>query len=482
MTPEQKALCRNRIFHHFYQISQIPHESGNEKEISDYLLSWAQALGLEASQDAFHNVFIRKPASPGYEKAPGVMIQAHMDMVCVKAEGVEHDFSKDPIEWVIAGDILSTGGKTSLGADDGIGVAYAMAILEDPQLKHPMLEVLFTTNEEDDFSGATGFDLTQMQASYLINIDHTADDELICGCCGGMRVDFSLVIPKQSVPEEWSTYRLSLSGLKGGHSGEDIHRGRGNANALLGRLLMGIEGSGEILLSELTGGSTRVAIAREASAILSMSSSILPEMQARLSQIERDMQNEFAVTGTNLLVKFEPWETAARGVPISKIISALTIMPDGIIQMNELLTGLVDTSTNMGEIHFKDGTLQIVHEIRSAHDSLGEYLFQRINRLALLLGGECRKSCLYPGWTFKPGSRFVNVCSEVYENLYGQKPKCSVVHAGMEVGCFCGGQREIEAVSIGPNYKDYHSPAEAMEISSAKKVYQYLCGILEAIR
>lgn len=173
MTAEEKKLCAHRVFTHFYQICQIPHGSGDEQALSDFLRDWARGLGLEVTQDACRNIWVRKPAYPGWESVPGVMLQAHMDMVCVKAPGVEHDFHKDPIDWVIEGNVLSTGGKTTLGADDGIGVALAMAVLEDTQLPHPALEVLFTTKEEDDFSGALGFDVSQMRASYLINLDHT---------------------------------------------------------------------------------------------------------------------------------------------------------------------------------------------------------------------------------------------------------------------------------------------------------------------
>lgn len=480
MTTEQERLCADRVFYHFYQICQIPHGSGNEQALSNYLRDWALGLGLEVLQDTRNNIFIRKPAYPGWESVPGVMLQAHMDMVCVKAPGVEHDFRKDPIDWVVEGNILSTGGKTTLGADDGIGVALAMAVLEDDKLQHPALEVLFTTKEEDDFSGAEGFDVNQIQSSYLINLDHTAVGELVCGSCGGMQVDFRLSEEEQDVPAGWHTYNLTVSGLKGGHSGEDIHRGRGNANVLLGRLLMGIEECGDFLLAWIKGGSLRNAIAREAQAKVCIPQELFPVVKKRLDDLAREMQREFAVSGQQLAVELQETEPVQRACCPSKVIAALTLMPDGIFQMNELLTGLVDTSSNMGEVYFQNGELHTVHEVRSSQRSLGMYMFQCMGQLAKVLGGNCQWSSPYPGWEFKPQSSLTKLCSDVYQDLYGVTPRCFTIHAGLEVGCFFSGPKQIEAVSIGPNYWDYHAPTESVDIDSVKKVYRYLCKILAA--
>lgn len=482
MTSEQEKLCADRVFHHFYQICQIPHGSGNEQQLSNYLLSWAKNQGLEASQDQYNNIFIRKPAYPGLESAPGVMLQAHMDMVCVKAMGVEHDFLKDPIDWVIEGNVLSTGGKTTLGADDGIGVALAMAVLEDPKLRHPALEVLFTTNEEDDFSGAEGFDTSLIRSSYLINLDHTAAGELVCGSCGGMQVDFRLTEEEQPVPADWGSYRLTVDGLKGGHSGEDIHRGRGNANVLLGRLLMGMEECGDFLLAEIKGGSLRNAIAREAQAVVCIPPELIHMVKKQLVTLEQEMQHEFAVSGHQLKVTLEETEPVKQACSPAKVITALVLMPDGIFQMNELLSGLVDTSNNMGEVYFHHGELHTVHEIRSSLDSLGQYLFQCMKRFAKLLGGDCQWCNSYPGWEFKPQSNLTKLCSDVYQALYGETPQCFTIHAGLEVGCLFRGVKHMEAVSIGPNYWDYHAPTESVDISSVKKVYHYLCNILAEIQ
>ena len=478
-----KSLCGDRVFHHFYQISRIPRRSGNEREISDFLLNWARGLGLEAEQDEAKNVLIRKGASPGYETAPVTMLQAHMDMVCEKAEGVEHDFDKDPIQWVVDGNTLSTGGRTTLGADDGIGVALAMAILEDAELPHPALEALFTTMEEEDLSGAERFDTSKMRAKYLINLDHVNDSEILCGSCGGMQVDMRIPVVSEALPEDWSSYRLSVSGLKGGHSGEDIHRGRGNANIALARLLIVLENTCEYRLGSIKGGSFRLAIPREAEAVIWFDSENLARVRARLSEMEATLRSELPASANSIRVELSAVGAAPRrGVRPGRVIDAMVLVPDGIYQMNELFAGVVDTSDNLGEVYLDEHTLHFVLEIRSARESRRDYLFRRMERLAALFGGVCRSDNVYPSWSFRRDSALRGLCGGVYQELYGAQPKFLLVHAGLEVGCFFASKTDIDAVSIGPNCRDFHSASETLEISSVKKEYQYLRAVLSAIR
>lgn len=482
MITQIEKLCDHRVFYHFRQICQIPHGSGNEKALSDYILQWAQGLGLEAEQDEADNVLVRKPATPGLEDVPGVMLQAHIDMVCEKGEGVAHDFEKDPIDWIIDGDMLSTGGKTTLGADDGIGMALIMAVLEDNSLSHPALEALFTTMEEEDMSGAEKFNSEKMQSHYLINLDHTVESEVTCGSCGGMQVDFRLPMEWKPVPKGFHTYRLSVSGLKGGHSGEDIHRGRGNANILLARLLMEIEKHCPYLLSSIHGGSFRLAIPREAEAVLCLDSQNAHSLKTILAGLEADIRGELAATGEFVKVAFEPVEQVAQGVEPDKIISAMVLIPDGIYQMNEQLTGLVDTSDNLGEMYLEDKELHFVLEIRSARESLRSYLYSRMERLAALLGGRCEFSRSYPSWNFHSKSKLRRICREAYQISYGVEPAFQTVHAGLEVGYLLEQRPEIDAIAIGPNCWDFHSPAETVQISSVKRFYTYLCELLALIR
>lgn len=482
MSAEREVLCQDRVFHHFYQICQIPHGSGNEKALSDFLLAWAIDLGLEAVQDKWNNLLIRKPATPGLEAVPGVMLQAHLDMVCEKAEGVEHDFAKDPIQWVIDGDILSTGGRTTLGADDGIGIALAMAVLESDQVKHPPLEVLFTVNEEEDLCGAENFDTSNMRSKYVFNLDHANDHEILCGSCGGMQVDIRIPVIADTLPEDWQSYQLTVSGLKGGHSGEDIHRGRGSANVLLNRMLMAIEECCDFRLGQIRGGSFRLAIARDAQAIVWFHPEHLKSVRENLSKMESLARAELTETANRVVVSLEPVEAPGWGIIPTRVINAMALCPDGIYQMNEMLTGLVDTSNNVGEIYLDEHELHFVIEIRAARDSRRTYLFQRMQRLANMFGGTCHWCNAYPSWDFHPDSPLRELCGKVYEESYHETPAFLVVHAGLEVGCFFATKTDIDAVSIGPNCWNFHSPSECVSISSTKKVFEFLCRVLAEIR
>lgn len=402
-------------------------------------------------------------------------------MVCEKSVDSNHNFNTDPIDWVIDGDILSTGGKTTLGADDGIGVAMAMAILEDKSLAHPPLEALFTVCEEDDFTGASTFDTSIMQSSYLINIDNANNDQIICGSCGGMEVNWHMPVTRQSVPDQWGSWKLHISGLKGGHSGEDIHLGRGNANQLLGRALLSAQNCCPCFVSSIIGGTFRLAIPRDATAVLCLPSTHIEDLKAALAQLETDARQELAVTGQNISITLEPTQKATSGVPTEAITAAILLMPDGIFQMNEALVGLVDTSDNMGEIHLTDSELHIVLEVRSARDSLRTYLFQRMEQLAKLLCGHCECSNIYPSWEFHPNSKLKTIANDTYQNLFGKNPIFLTVHAGLEVGCLFEKNSNIDAISLGPTCWFFHSPNERMSISAAKDMYQYLCQLLAAI-
>lgn len=478
---KKEELLEERVFYHFHRICQIPHPSGGEKALSDFILDWALGLGLEAERDEVNNVLIRKAASPGYERSPGVMLQAHIDMVCEKAEDSLHDFARDPIEWVIEGDRLSTGGRTTLGADDGIGVASAMAVLEDDSLRHPALEVLFTVSEEEDFAGVEHFDAGKMRADYLINLDHACDREILCGSCGGMRVDFTMPVEAGPVPEGWETWRLSVSGLKGGHSGEDIHRGHGNANILLGRLLLAAEESGPYRISEISGGSYRLAIPREAAASICLPPAEAERLKAVLAAAQEEFKKEFAVTGSGLQITYEKTGRAELCSMPGPVIHAVLLAPDGIFQMNEQLVGLVDTSLNLGELYLNERELHMIFEIRSARNSLRTYLYQKIQRLAGLLGAEVRFSSSYPSWDFRPQSELRRIAGEVYQKNFGEEPSFLTVHAGLEVGYLFEKKPSLDAIAIGPDCWNFHSPSEMVSIPSVRKSYQFLCSILAEI-
>lgn len=481
MTEEQYKLIQEPVFRWFHELCQIPRPSLDEGQISDYLLQWAKERGLEAEQDGARNVFVRKPACAGYEKAPCVMLQAHMDMVCEKAPNVDHDFTRDPIQWQIEGDRLTTGGRTTLGADDGIGVAYAMSVLDSHDISHPELEVLFTTAEEEDFSGAAGFDTSKMRAVRLINLDHACGREILCGSCGGQAVDLRIPIRSSPVPEGWTVCKLTVAGLSGGHSGEDIHRGHGNASSLLVRVLLAFEEKVpfKVRVGPVVGGSFRLAIPRDASAVVCFPK----EQETILRQIIREqreeMAQEFSATGQNLSITLTPAQLPGWCADPDPLLTAALLAPDGIYQMNETLVGLVDTSDNMGEIYLTETELHMVFEIRSARPSLGNYLYQRMCRLSKMLGGTCETSKGYPSWEFQPNSPLRETAGETYRSLFGGEPDYLTVHAGLEVGCLSQKKPGLEAIAIGPDCGNFHSPSEEMSISSARRSYQLLCGILE---
>lgn len=478
MAYSKEELLKERVFNHFYQVCQIPHPSGGEKALSDFLLKWALDQGLDARQDGVNNVFIRKPATPGREKDPAVMLQAHIDMVCEKNSDSSHDFTKDPIKWVIEGDRITTGGETTLGADDGIGVAFAMTVLEDETLSHPDLEVLFTVAEESDFTGATKFDMSWMKAEYIINLDHACDREILSGSCGGMDAVVRLPIQLKNLEKDWKTYTVAITGLKGGHSGEDIHRGRGNANSLLGRFFAEAQKRFTYGISGLKGGSYRLAIPREARADLSLAEADHEKLIQLAKEMEAMFREELQGTSASLKITVSQAAKAKGSASPEKLTTLLIVAPDGICQMNEVLTGLVDTSDNMGELHMDDKEFRIEFEIRSAQDSLKYYVYDKISRLCALVGAECTTTLEYASWHFRAKSRIRDTAAKVYRKLYNSEPSILTLHAGLEVGCFFEARPSLDAISLGADCWSFHSPSEMVSIPSVRKMYQFLCGIL----
>lgn len=489
----EQLLQENRVMYHFAKLCQIPHPSFKEKRLSDYLLRWAKDQGLEASQDEYHNVFIRKPATPGYEDAPAVMLQAHIDMVCEKAPEVEHDFDTDPIRIQLDGDLLSTGGRTTLGADDGIGVAYALAILEAQDLPHPPLEVLLTTAEEEDLSGAQNVDASSFKARMLINIDNAVEHELLAGSCGGIGVEVELPAEPEPVPDGYQAYQVELSGLLGGHSGEDIHRGHGNANILLGRLLHACVRELPVRIGALNGGSFRLAIPRDAQVLLYIpvdKEEKFKEIVDKMTEVFRReyeaVTPEFAVSVSVPVTGADCGGEARACSPEAarRLVQALYLSPNGINEMNNAVPGVVESSDNLGELRLEmeQGRFVIIYEIRASFDSTREYLYQKIQILTELLGGTVRGFTDYPSWSFDPHSRLRKTASEVYQREFGEKIVTKAVHAGLECGCLMPKMPGLDAISIGPDAWGLHSPQERLSISSTDRVYWFVKKMLEEMR
>lgn len=475
-----ETLLKNPVFMMFHQICQIPHGSNNEYELGRWIVKWAIMKGFEATQDDMGNVLIRCKASKECSNAPSIMLQAHLDMVCVKAPCYVHDFTKDPIRWIVDGDYLSTGHVTTLGADDGIGVALALALLDDNFI-HPALEILFTVGEEDDFRGVSFFDSTQITSKLLINLDHSNEHEVLCGSCGGMQVTFSLPVCRIPVPSDWSAFQLSIAGLIGGHSGKDVNKGHGNANVLLARMIDAISLKSKCAISDMTGGNFRLSIPRNAEAIICIPDSSIKSVKDVLDNCYSMFCNEFPIASKSLKYSFEETTTPSSCVNIDSIIYAMMLIPDGIYAMSEALPDQVVASDNLGEVYLRDSHLELILEIRSEQNSVRDYLFERMRLLATLLGGECKSSNSYPSWFYKPDSKLVSICKEAHNRLYGSMPTCSMVHAGLEVGYFYEKMGTIEAVSIGPNIWNLHTIDEQVSISSVQTFYRYLKEILSII-
>ena len=474
-------LLTHTVFRNFAKICEIPHPSFHEEKISEYLYNWAKERSLDVTRDKSNNIFIRKAATKGYEDAPAILLQAHMDMVCVKSADSDHDFINDPITMVLDGDILSTGGKTTLGADDGIGMSYALSVLESDTLEHPPIEALFTTSEEEDMGGALNFDTSLLKAKYLINLDHAVDSEILTGSCGGIGIKTFHKLEKTVLPSDWSTFDISIRGLKGGHSGEDIHRGHGNASILLGRFMAECVSKFPVLLSYIKGGTFRLAIPSYADATISAAPSDITALKDIAREMSEIFAKEYEATAPDFTLTLKEADRAKSAVSYEdtkKLITTIILSPDGISEMNGGVPGTVESSDNMGEMYMEGDTLIIIYEIRASFKSTQEYLVRKITTLTKMMGAEYETFSAYPGWAFSPVSPLRETALRIYKEKYGSDMTVTVVHAGLEVGCFIEGKSDLDAISIGPNCWYFHSPSECTSVSSVCKTWDFLCALL----
>lgn len=476
---------KNRVFFYFSEISKIPRPTFFEKEISDFIKIWAENLNLEAYQDSKNNLLIRKKASSGYENKEAVILQAHVDMVCEKSENSSHDFFKDPIDLMLDGDILSTGNKTTLGADDGIGVAIAMAILEDKTLKHPAIDVILTTAEEEDMSGALNLDPSWFKTNKIINIDHVSDNEIIVGSCGGKAVELKFKLEYKNISENLNFYKIKLFNLAGGHSGEDIDKGRSNAIVLLGRLLNKFRESFEFDILDIKGGNFRLAIPREAYILIGIERKNEEIFKKILSEFELYNKLTLSPSDKNLSILLEEVKDLNTSNSKSfsenfkhKIIDTIILSPNGILNMFESLNA-VESSCNLGELYIKDDFIFFISEIRATFEENKKFIYEKIALLAKRFMGEIRTFYHYPSWLYKEKSNLQIKASDIYKDLYTKDVKILTVHAGLECSCFEEKIKNMDAISIGPNMWDLHSPKERVSISSVEKIYKFLTVLLE---
>ena len=468
------------VFKYFEEISQIPRGSGNEKAISDYLKKFGEDLGLETIQDDTLNIIIRKPATKGYENCPGVILQGHMDMVCEKNKDTDHNFVTDPIKLRVEDDMIYATG-TTLGADNGIAVAMGMAVLASNNLEHPAIEVLITTDEEAGMSGAMALDGSLLKGQYIINLDSEEEGYLLVSCAGGVTALSELNAEYTNVDSNKQALLVEIKGLLGGHSGMDIIKQRANSNRLMGRLLNLLCVNYD--LAKIQGGSKNNAIPRECEAKIAIDKNQVDTLKNNISEIEKILKHEFKSTdsGLEIIVKEATADKVLNDDCKTKAILLLNLMPNGIQSMSMDIEGLVESSTNLGVVKTTEGKISFESAVRSSVATLRENINNKMKLLADSVGANFESTDGYPAWEYAKDSKLEQLCVDVYEKLTGKKPVITAIHAGLECGLLLDKMPGCEAISMGPDMFEVHTPNEHLSISSVKNVYEYLLEVLKAM-
>jgi len=469
----------------FEKICSIPHPSKHEQKISLWIQEWAKELGLAIKEDAVGNLFIKKPATAGMEDRKGVILQAHMDMVPQKNNDTDHDFLTDPIKPYIidSGDWVTAEG-TTLGADNGVGLASALAVLASDDIPHGPLEVLVTIDEEAGMTGAFGLEAGWLEGDILINTDSEQEGEVYMGCAGGIDGNANFPLSFEAVPNDCQAFNLSISGLKGGHSGVDIHTGRANANKLLVRFLLNASNDFDIRLTELNGGSLRNAIPREANSSFVIAKDKVPALKAALAEYLATIRTNLGSIETDidmLLISPEDFEQCWTNATQAAILRALNACPNGVQRMSDDIEGIVETSLNLGVIHTRGNKFNAMVLIRSLHDD-GRLETQRtVQSVFELAGAEVAFSGAYPGWKPNTDSAIMQTVRDTYQDIFGKIPAVMVIHAGLECGLFKTAYPDMDMVSIGPTINFPHSPDEKIEIATVEQYWQLLVAVLDNI-
>ncbi|WP_034949000.1 beta-Ala-His dipeptidase [Erwinia oleae] len=480
---ELSQLSPQPLWDIFAKVCSIPHPSYHEEELANFILSWAKEQGFWAERDAVGNILIRKPATRGLENLKPVALQAHLDMVPQKNNDTVHDFTKDPIQPWVDGEWVKARG-TTLGADNGIGLSSALAVLADKNVEHGPLEVLLTMTEETGMVGAFGLQPGWLQSEILINTDSEEEGEIYMGCAGGIDFTATLPVEREAVPAGYQHIQLILKGLKGGHSGCDIHVGLGNANKLLARFLFAHAKTLDLRLVDFTGGTLRNAIPREAIASLAVPADKIDQLKsAALSYLET-LQNELSLKEKNINLVVE--NVAASGQALTDVsrdafIALLNSTPNGVIRNSDVMKGVVETSLNVGVVKLEENQAVINSLVRSLIDSGKEYLVETLTALGELAGAKTVAKGSYPGWQPDASSPVMALVSDTYKKLFDRTPNIQVIHAGLECGLFKKPYPDMDMVSIGPTITGPHSPDEQVHIASVGLYWQLLTALLKAI-
>jgi dipeptidase D len=467
------------VFRFFEELSKIPRCSGDEKRASDYLVTFAKERDLEVVQDKALNVIIKKPGTAGYEDSPAVIIQGHMDMVGEKSKASRHDFSKDPITLKVDGDFLRADG-TTLGADNGIAIAYGLAILDSADIPHPPIELLVTTGEETGMGGASALKADHLTGKTLLNIDAEEEGVFFVSCAGG--VDLVCEFDTRWEKSTGAALLIDVSGLKGGHSGLEIVQQRANAIKLLGRILAAAREAGEFSIAAISGGSKSNAIAREAQVTVVADAPVLKKITAIVKALSTDFEAEFAAADPAIKVAVASADKVAKQLDrasADKIIDFLMVVPHGVQSMSKDLDGLVESSLNLGVLEQSGETVKITVSIRSSVTSIKEDITRRVETLARMVDAKSARTGEYPAWQYEPDSKIRDLCVSVYKDVSGTDAQVQAIHAGLECGLLKQKLPETDMVSFGPNLYSVHTPDEHLSISSVASTWTFLTAVLK---
>ena len=475
------------VFEIFSQINKVPRPSKHEEKISKWLCDFAAAHNIDSVTDEAMNVIMRVPATPGYEDHEGVILQAHMDMVCEKNGDVQHDFMTDPIQTYVDGEWLKAKG-TTLGGDDGIGISMALAAITDPSLAHPAIECLFTVDEETGLTGAMKLQDGMLRSKRLINLDSEDDGQIFIGCAGGIdtlaKMHYEPINSTSYIDPSYMGIRLSVGGLMGGHSGDDINKGRANANQLIVWFLARIWPQTELHLASINGGNLRNAIAREAEAVIAIPMAYKEQIRIEWNRFIAQMEGVFGEVEKDMRLDLETTDMPETFIPDDKayrLIMALCECPHGMIAMSKDMPGLVETSTNLASIKMREGYIEVNTSQRSSIESSKHHLKWAVEQALSLACDEVTHGDGYPGWAPNPNSPLLEVVRKAYIDLFKAEPKVLAIHAGLECGLFLEKYPYLDMISIGPQMVGVHSPQERLSIPSTERCYRWLCQTLKSL-
>lgn len=469
------------VWKEFQGIMGVPRPSKREEKMVAYLENWAKDHNVSYVKEPCGNIIMTVPATEGMENRQTIILQAHMDMVCEKNGDKIHDFDTYPIEAVLKGEWLHANG-TTLGADDGIGVAAALAIITDKDVKHGPLECIFTVDEETGLTGAEKLDPKDFTGRILLNLDSEDEGEIFIGCAGGMDTIVKIFYKLENVPEGFIAYDVKVSGLKGGHSGDDINKNLANANKLLTRILWQATNDYDLRIYDIQGGNLRNAIAREATAVVFIPEECSNEFEAMVAKFEKDFRNEYHVAEPNITVTATKSDTTA-DVVIDEmtqfdLLNGLLTCPHGVVEMSQTIPNFVETSTNLASVKKKEGYFFIQTSQRSSIESAKEYVASMVEACFNLANAEVKHTDGYPGWTPNPNSAICAIAETVYKKRFGKEPKVKAIHAGLECGLIGDKIAGMDMISFGPTLRGVHSPDERIEIATVQKFWDLLCDIL----